>query len=70
MNAFEKNREEEWVCSKCGATVAEDASTCPKCGADVSEIEDEDGSINSIEQPRKYQKNKQHSIQSQLNIQP
>jgi ribosomal protein L40E len=58
MNDFEKSKEEEWICSKCGVSVAEDASICPKCGADVSEIEDEDGSINSINQPRKYKNNK------------
>ena len=42
MNDLEKSQEDEWICSKCGATVSDDASICPKCGADVSEIEDED----------------------------
>lgn len=42
MNDFEKSQEDEWICSKCGATVSDDDSVCPKCGADVSEIEDED----------------------------
>ena len=45
MNDFEKSQEDEWICSKCGATVSDDASICPKCGADVSEIEDEDEKI-------------------------
>jgi uncharacterized membrane protein YvbJ len=37
----EKNPEDEWKCSSCGASVAEDATVCPKCGEDISEIEKE-----------------------------
>ena len=36
-----KNPEDEWECSSCGASVAEDATVCPKCGEDISEIEKE-----------------------------
>ena len=37
----EKDKEEEWECTECGAVVAENATVCPQCGADVSEIEDD-----------------------------
>ncbi len=40
-NNGEKDSEEEWECSECGAVVAKDATVCPKCGADVSEIEED-----------------------------
>ncbi len=34
--------EDEWVCSRCNATVEENATICPNCGDDVSEIEEDD----------------------------
>ena len=36
-----KNTGVEWVCTKCNATVEENATICPNCGEDVSEIEDD-----------------------------
>jgi len=36
----DKNSSDDWECSKCGASISDDAIVCPGCGADVSEIED------------------------------
>lgn len=40
VNAAE-NTGDEWVCTKCNATVEENATICPNCGEDVSEIEED-----------------------------
>jgi ribosomal protein L40E len=36
-----KNTEDEWVCTKCNATVEKNATICPNCGKDVNEIEED-----------------------------
>lgn len=36
-----KNTGDEWICSRCSATVKENATICPNCGEDVSEIEED-----------------------------
>ena len=36
-----KSTEDEWVCTKCNATVEKNATICPNCGEDVSEIEED-----------------------------